>query len=817
MRKQSRKTWLCPALTLTEAVLALAIMAIIFAVLLPQISAIRGSWDSKAGIAESLQNGRVLIDHLNRNLSKAVQITAVSDSNTASGYIEFEDNGLSTLRYEVDVNDYVEFGEVGSLNGIAGPVSQLLFTCYDGNDMGTPITDGNNIRLVNVEAIVTNASVGGRDLTFATSVYLRTGPLPYVIIDPNLVLWLKLDEASGATTAFDSSGYGNHGTLEDMNPIAAWVAGRIGNALDFDGGNDYVGCEDDNSLHITDEITLCAWVWHDAFTNDHERYVTLRDEVAAIRKDDDNDQLNFYIKTDGSLRHLRVSDVLIEQQWHHVAGTWDGITQRLYIDGGEIDSQTPGGVLGGSFAGVHVSSPGETLNGLLDDIRIYDRALSRAEIGGLYYLDGPAYQEFTEAKLDSDGTSLIISTPGGALEDSLLIAAVATDGDTTASLAPPGGEGWTQVFLNDQSGQATIGVWWKLAGASESPSHGFSWSGPEQAYGWMMRFEGHDTTDPIDVYSADGETSASPSSPFVTTTLDNCLILRLGAFDDKDITLDAPGLGGHTAITMDASEDVGVSYEEFTEAKDGSDTTSLTISTPAGTAEGDLLIAAVATGGNNKGSLAPPAGEGWTEIKIDDKGGKVTLGAWWKLADASESPSHQFTWGDAEQAYGWMMRFTGHDPSGPIGDWVKKEQTSDTPDCEEVTTVAANSMVLRVGGFDDNDINLDDPGLSGHTPITMDESGSGGNMCSGGAGYVLQANPGASGTSEFVLTGKEEYVTLTVAIEAAAPGGGSDSVSGGAGYVNQASAGSSGSSNFSLNASQEARTVTIAVAPYPSQ
>jgi len=128
MRKQSWKTCLYPALTLMEMVISMAIMAILFAVLVPQLRAIQNSWDSKVGGAEILQNGRVLIDHLNRNLSKAVRITDVSDSAETDGYIEFEDNASDTLRYDISGSNYVEFGEVGSLNDLAGPVSQLLFT-----------------------------------------------------------------------------------------------------------------------------------------------------------------------------------------------------------------------------------------------------------------------------------------------------------------------------------------------------------------------------------------------------------------------------------------------------------------------------------------------------------------------------------------------------------------------------------------------------------------------------------------------------------------------------------------------------------------
>ena len=108
-------------------VIALAMMGIVFASIVPQFTAIRNSWDSKRGAAESLQNGRVLIDHLNHSLAKAVKITAVSDSAETNGYIQFENNDGNDLRYEI-ASSYVQFGEVGTLSNLAGPVSQLQFT-----------------------------------------------------------------------------------------------------------------------------------------------------------------------------------------------------------------------------------------------------------------------------------------------------------------------------------------------------------------------------------------------------------------------------------------------------------------------------------------------------------------------------------------------------------------------------------------------------------------------------------------------------------------------------------------------------------------
>ena len=183
MRNKSDKSRLCtgaapraitlPAITLLEMVIALAIMTIIFAAVVPQFRVINNSWDSKQGNAEVLQNGRVLIDHITRNLSKAVKITAVSDSSETNGFIEFEDNDGNSLRYDIAANNYVEFGPVGGLSDLAGPVSTLQFTCYDGNDFESATTDVNSIRFVNVQTILPNPAAIGQDKTFTTWVYLR--------------------------------------------------------------------------------------------------------------------------------------------------------------------------------------------------------------------------------------------------------------------------------------------------------------------------------------------------------------------------------------------------------------------------------------------------------------------------------------------------------------------------------------------------------------------------------------------------------------------------------------------------------------------
>jgi hypothetical protein len=110
------------------------------------------------------------------------------------------------------------------------------------------------------------------------------------------------------------------------------------------------------------------------------------------------------------------------------------------------------------------------------------------------------------------------------------------------------------------------------------------------------------------------------------------------------------------------------------------------------------------------------------------------------------------------------MRFTGHDPANPINASSNDAGSGTAPASPSVTTTVSDTLILRLGGFDDDDINTGDPGLSGHTAINMGDSGNGPATASGGAGYVLQGTVGASGTSSFSLTGSEQFVTVTIAI-----------------------------------------------------
>jgi type II secretory pathway pseudopilin PulG len=375
-------------------VVALTLLAIIVAALLPGFRAIQNSWDSKTGTNEVLQNGRVLMDHLYRNISKAASITAVSNFGVTTGYIEFKDDDGNVLRYDIGASGYVEFGPAGSLSDLAGPVSQLQFTCYNAVDLDNPIdisADGvDGIRSVKIQATLSNTSGLGQDETLTTQIYLRANTNTD---DIDLVGWWKLDETSGST-ACDSSGNGNNGTLYNMSS-SDWVTGKVGGALDFDGWNDYVRVPDNPTFDIADEITVMAWIKPE----DTDYWSTIVSKLAHTpwcRLDLywflNNDKIGASLAGPCPYWYYWMPNVGISTNvWTHVALTYDGSAMKMYKNGVCAATLVASGAL--MLANSSSNEPlyigkntewGENYEGEMDDIRIYSRALNADEIAAIW-------------------------------------------------------------------------------------------------------------------------------------------------------------------------------------------------------------------------------------------------------------------------------------------------------------------------------------------------------------------------------------------------------------------------------------------------
>ncbi|MBK9055193.1 MAG: LamG domain-containing protein [Chloroflexi bacterium] len=162
-------------------------------------------------------------------------------------------------------------------------------------------------------------------------------------------------------------------------------SGRFGQALDFDGVNDmlstYTGT---NTPFEENALTLALWVKPDVLTTGVDRFVTLGNDAAVIRIE--NQRLHFYMRIDGTLQHVRVANVLTAGVWQHVAGTYDGQMIRVYHNGLEVGNLAIVGEIphtASPLQDMFMSSVSEAYDGQMDEIGVYDRTLSDAEIYAL--------------------------------------------------------------------------------------------------------------------------------------------------------------------------------------------------------------------------------------------------------------------------------------------------------------------------------------------------------------------------------------------------------------------------------------------------
>jgi len=207
----------------------------------------------------------------------------------------------------------------------------------------------------------------------------RTAPdMP--ITDPNFVGWWTLDEGQG-TVALDWSGHGNHGTIKG-NP--QWVIGYHGSALDFDGAGDYVDCGNPPLLTIRNQITMAVWFKIAAFVNDWEAIISKGDNAYRLSRSATTGNAAHMGVNGTSANYFDGTTLIANDEWHHIAGVYNGSQAMIYVDG-VLGTATPcTGQINDTndsfFIGENSGSRGRYSNGIIDDVRLYNRALTQDEI-----------------------------------------------------------------------------------------------------------------------------------------------------------------------------------------------------------------------------------------------------------------------------------------------------------------------------------------------------------------------------------------------------------------------------------------------------
>ncbi|HUF05600.1 MAG TPA: LamG-like jellyroll fold domain-containing protein [Aridibacter sp.] len=204
---------------------------------------------------------------------------------------------------------------------------------------------------------------------------------------------------------------GNHGTFQNGS---AYAPGRVGQSFDLNGTN-FIEVPDSPSVSIAGPLTLAAWVWLNE--NNVQQAVIEKYNVPGLS--------GYLMRIDGAGRLVGAvcgpisgiycgapfagATVIPTGSWHHVATVHDGTSVKVYLDGvldGEIiDPVTPADGTSSLKIGARGDDANTRLNGLIDEVRLYNRALPPQEISALAMLDStpPTITPFVSGTLGNNG------------------------------------------------------------------------------------------------------------------------------------------------------------------------------------------------------------------------------------------------------------------------------------------------------------------------------------------------------------------------------------------------------------------------------
>lgn len=264
--------------------------------------------------------------------------------------------------------------------------------------------------------ITASESIDGYDSDIELTSELRFNPFVHVLSDgsawhvinsspnalnvigaDNLISWWKLDENSGETVAIDSSGENRHGTLQNISSDNVGVDGAIDKALWLDGVNDGVVMPTyDDFGSSVGSVSLFFKVTDFPISEGHLFYgspdgsgdgFSGEDELHLTSEDD---RIIFFITGDGGNVNLSLtrSGNVADDQWHHAVVVWDiDSTATMYLDNVAVDTDTHDANNFNLSQNVRLGRPTNNhryFNGLIDDVRVYNRVLTTEEIEALY-------------------------------------------------------------------------------------------------------------------------------------------------------------------------------------------------------------------------------------------------------------------------------------------------------------------------------------------------------------------------------------------------------------------------------------------------
>jgi len=233
--------------------------------------------------------------------------------------------------------------------------------------------------------------------------------VPDALAAPSPVASYSFDDNTG-TQALDASGNANTGTVSN----GAWTAtAKYGKAITFNGTSSRVTINDSASLDLTTGMTLEAWVRPTALSG--WRSIIIKERGNAL-------SYSLYANTNNNKpfgeimtpidQYIEAGNKLPLNTWTHVATTFDGTQLRLFVNGTQVGSKITTGSIVSSSDSLRIGSNaiwGEYFKGQIDEVRIYNSALSASEIQA--DMSTPIGAGITPPPSDTQAPTVSMSTP----------------------------------------------------------------------------------------------------------------------------------------------------------------------------------------------------------------------------------------------------------------------------------------------------------------------------------------------------------------------------------------------------------------------
>ncbi len=269
-----------------------------------------------------------------------------------------------------------------------------------------------------VDPTLANASTTKFDWLFVNaSAEDSSNMSSFIDFDNSLAGWWRFSEGSleNGSTLYDYSGYGNDGVVYANDSSGgsrdiSTAAGYFGRGGEFDGNGDYVDVGNDSSLNVN-HITVSAWV--KTSVNNSGRIVSKHGGGSygwMLARDTNPQGFQWDISINGADWNSGItSDDFILNKWYHIVATHNGSHMRVFLDGAEdTGGDYPLAVVGNiNFAPASAqigrdenSGDSKVFNGFIDDVMIFNRSLSEAEIEWLYANQTSRYMELNFTSLD---------------------------------------------------------------------------------------------------------------------------------------------------------------------------------------------------------------------------------------------------------------------------------------------------------------------------------------------------------------------------------------------------------------------------------